>query len=153
MQQNGTGETSNGEQPALSFRTPSPLPMATSRARRFAQEGRAVPQPRVMVVFSAASETDKQGDAMSSSECADDEYRKPPMPAPSLNLGKSLRTFSPAQEVRNGLELLLARLNLKWGQATEHVVMSRCCGLFRTTEKLACFHSVINFRTVTFRFP
>ncbi|XP_062393024.1 BTB/POZ domain-containing protein KCTD7 [Sardina pilchardus] len=99
MQQNGAGETSNGEPSALSFRTPSPLPMATSRVRRFAQEGRAVPQPRVMVVFSPASETDNQGDAaMSNTECEGEEYRKPAIPAPSLNLGKPIRTFSPAQE-------------------------------------------------------
>lgn len=113
MQQNGAGETSNGEPPAVSFRTPSPLPMATSRVRRFAQEGRAVPQPRVMVVFSAASETEKQGDAMSASECEGDEYRKPAIPAPGLNLGKPLRTFSPAQEVSSQQ----ARLIISWANS------------------------------------
>ncbi|XP_030648981.1 BTB/POZ domain-containing protein KCTD7 [Chanos chanos] len=98
MQQNGAGETSNGEQPPLSYGTPNSLPMASSRVRRFAQEGRAVPQPRVMVVFSAASETDKSGDAMSSSNASEEEFRKPASPVPNLNLSKSLRTFSAIEE-------------------------------------------------------
>ncbi|KAK6322461.1 BTB/POZ domain-containing protein KCTD7 [Coregonus clupeaformis] len=92
MQQYGSDEASNGERPPLSFNISSPLPVAPSRVRRFAQERRALPQPRVMVFVSAASETDKPGDAMSSSDSAEDDFRKPATPAPNLNLSKSLRT-------------------------------------------------------------
>ncbi|XP_046875951.1 BTB/POZ domain-containing protein KCTD7 [Hypomesus transpacificus] len=98
MQQYGSDEASNGERPPVSFNISSPLPVATSRVRRFAQERRALPQPRVMVVFSAASETDKPGDAMSSLDSAEDDFRKPATPAPNLNLGKSLRSTLNASE-------------------------------------------------------
>ncbi|KAA0704078.1 BTB/POZ domain-containing protein KCTD7 [Triplophysa tibetana] len=72
--------------------------MATSRVRRFAQEGRTVPQPRVMVVFSAASDTEKEEDAMSGAIPGDEEYRKPAIPVPNLNLGRSLRTLDAPEE-------------------------------------------------------
>lgn len=99
MQHNGAGET-NGEPPPLSFSAAAPLQMATSRVRRFAQEGRTVPpQPRVMVVFSAASDTEKQGDAMSGADNEEEEYRKPAIPVPNLHLGKSLRTLDAPEEV------------------------------------------------------
>ncbi|KAG9351871.1 hypothetical protein JZ751_023122 [Albula glossodonta] len=98
MQQYGSGEASNGERP-LSCNTSSPVPAPASRVRRFAQERRAVPQPRVMVVFSAQTETDKPGDVMSSSDSAEDDFRKPAIPVPNLNLGKSLRTLNASQEV------------------------------------------------------
>lgn len=55
------------------------------------------------MVFSAANEIDKPGDAMSSSDSAEDDFRKPATPAPNLNLGKSLRTTfneSPSPEVK-----------------------------------------------------
>lgn len=99
MQHNGAGETPNGEPPPLSFSAAGPLQMATSRVRRFAQEGRTVPQPRVMVVFSAASDSEEQEDAMSGAIPRDEEYRKPAIPAPNLNLGKSLRALEAPEEV------------------------------------------------------
>ncbi|KAL0994454.1 hypothetical protein UPYG_G00122470 [Umbra pygmaea] len=92
MQQYGSDEASNGELPPLPFNNSNPLLGAPSRVRRFVQERRALPQSRVMVVFSAASETAKPGDAMSSSDSAEDDFRKPATPAPNLNLGNSLRT-------------------------------------------------------------
>jgi len=99
MQHNGAGET-NGEPPPLSFSAAAPLQMATSRVRRFAQEGRTVPpQPRVMVVFSPASDSENQGDAMSGADIGEEEYRKPVIPVPNLNLGKSLRTLDAPEEV------------------------------------------------------
>lgn len=100
MQHNGAGESPNGEPPPLSFSAAAPLQMATSRVRRFAQEGRTVPpQPRVMVVFSAASDTENQRDAMSGADTGEEEYRKPAIPVPNLNLGKSLRTLDAPEEV------------------------------------------------------
>ncbi|XP_029923908.1 BTB/POZ domain-containing protein KCTD7 [Myripristis murdjan] len=78
-----------GERPALSFGS---LPAATARVRRFVQERRTLPRPRVMVVFSAAGDTDKPGDAMSSSDSAEDDFRKPALSAANLNLGKALRS-------------------------------------------------------------
>uniref|UniRef100_A0A8C1H048 BTB/POZ domain-containing protein KCTD7 n=1 Tax=Cyprinus carpio TaxID=7962 RepID=A0A8C1H048_CYPCA len=99
MQHNGAGESPNGEPPPLSFSAAAPLQMATSRVRRFAQEGRTVPpQPRVMVVFSAASDTENQRDAMSGADTGEEEYRKPAIPVPNLNLGKSLRTLDAPEE-------------------------------------------------------
>lgn len=95
MQHNGAGETPNGEPPPLSFNAAAPLQMATPRVRRFAQEGRTVPQPRVMVVFSAASDTEQQEDAIEGEE----EYHKPAIPAPNLTLGTSLRTLDAPEEV------------------------------------------------------
>ncbi|XP_023866786.1 BTB/POZ domain-containing protein KCTD7-like [Salvelinus namaycush] len=92
MQQYGSDEASNGERPPLSFNMSSPLPVAPSRLRGFAQERRALPQSRVMVVFSTASEADKPGDAMSSAGSVKGDFRKPSTPAPNLNLGKSLST-------------------------------------------------------------
>ncbi|XP_071403215.1 BTB/POZ domain-containing protein KCTD7 isoform X2 [Centroberyx affinis] len=98
MQQNGSpgshgpdgSDGCTGERQAgLSF---SPLPAATARARRFVQERRTLPLPRVMVVFSAAGDTDKPADAMSSSDSAEDDFRKPAPPAANLNLGKALRS-------------------------------------------------------------
>ncbi|XP_076875594.1 BTB/POZ domain-containing protein KCTD7 [Brachyhypopomus gauderio] len=95
MQQNGSGEAPKGEPPALAF---SPLSMASSRVRRFAQEGRAVPQPRVMVVFSAASDTHETGDAMSTSDAAEKEFRPQAASTPNRTLGKPLHTFNASQE-------------------------------------------------------
>uniref|UniRef100_A0A1A8QDD6 BTB/POZ domain-containing protein KCTD7 n=1 Tax=Nothobranchius rachovii TaxID=451742 RepID=A0A1A8QDD6_9TELE len=94
MQQNGSSG-SNGsegcgsrERQALSF---SPLPAAaTTRVRRFIQERRTLPLPKVMVVFSAAGEVDKPSDAMSSSEPAEEDVRKPACPSPSKPLHTSL---------------------------------------------------------------
>ncbi|XP_076017441.1 BTB/POZ domain-containing protein KCTD7 isoform X1 [Genypterus blacodes] len=97
MQHHGTAGSS-GERPALSF---SPLPAATTRVRRFIQERRTLPLPRVMVVFSAAGDTDKPGDAMSSSDSTEDDFRKAAAPAAILNpskpVGSSLK--APEQEV------------------------------------------------------
>lgn len=102
MQHNGAGETPNGEPPPLSFSAAAPLQMATSRVRRFAQEGRTVPpQPRVMVVFSAASDSEKPGDAMSGADKGEEEYRKPAIPVANLNLAKSLRTLDAPEEVKS----------------------------------------------------
>ncbi|KAA8586529.1 hypothetical protein FQN60_000365 [Etheostoma spectabile] len=92
---NGSGDCGGGgsardhRQP-LSF---SPLPAATTRVRRFIQERRTLPLPRVMVVFSAAGDTEKPGDAVSGSDpAAEDELRKPASPAPCFALGKPLRS-------------------------------------------------------------
>lgn len=93
MQQNGSSGSSG------SF---SPLPAATTRVRRFMQERRTLPLPRVMVVFSAAGDTDKPGDAMSSSDSAEDDYRKPASPTPSLTLSKPLRSELGTQEQEVG---------------------------------------------------
>ncbi|XP_022050752.2 BTB/POZ domain-containing protein KCTD7 [Acanthochromis polyacanthus] len=108
MQQNGSsgsngsdgcsGGGSGGggrDRQALSF---SPLPAATTRVRRFIQERRTLPLPRVMVVFSAAGDTEKPSDAMSSSESAEDEFRKPASPTPNLALSKPLRPPLGSQE-------------------------------------------------------
>ncbi|XP_069565704.1 BTB/POZ domain-containing protein KCTD7 [Brachyistius frenatus] len=101
MQQNGSsGSTGSdgggGERQPASF---SPLPAAaTTRVRRFIQERRTLPLPRVMVVFSAAGDTDKPGDAMSSSDSAEEEFRKPASPSASLALSKPLRSSLNSQE-------------------------------------------------------
>ncbi|KAM3868766.1 BTB/POZ domain-containing protein KCTD7 [Diretmus argenteus] len=84
----GSSDSCTGERQAVSL---SSLPAATTRVRRFVQERRTLPMPRVMVVFSAAGETDKPGDAMSSSDSAEDDFRKPVAPAANLNLGRALR--------------------------------------------------------------
>uniref|UniRef100_A0AAQ4PR57 BTB/POZ domain-containing protein KCTD7 n=2 Tax=Gasterosteus aculeatus aculeatus TaxID=481459 RepID=A0AAQ4PR57_GASAC len=103
MQRNGSSGSNGSDscgggrgRQALSF---SPLPAAaaaaatTTRVRRFVQERRALPLPRVMVVFSGASDTEKPGDAMSSSDsAAEDDFRKPASPAPSFALSKPLRS-------------------------------------------------------------
>lgn len=101
MQQNGSSG-SNGsdggsrERQTLSF---SPLPAAaTTRVRRFIQERRTLPLPRVMVVFSAAGDTDKPSDAMSSSDAAEEDFRKSACPAPSLAVSKPLRAPLNSQE-------------------------------------------------------
>ena len=115
MHQNGSGGSSGSSgsdgpgggggggrerQQAPSF---SPLPSATTRVRRFIQERRTLPLPRVMVVFSAAGDTDKPGDAMSGSDTAEDELRKPPAsPSPSRGLSKPLRPALSAQEQEVG---------------------------------------------------
>lgn len=94
MQQNGSSG-SNGsdgcsrDRQSQSF---SPLPAATTRVRRFIQERRTLPLPRVMVVFSSAGDTEKPGDAMSTSDSAEDELRKPSSPAPNFALSKPLRS-------------------------------------------------------------
>lgn len=104
MQQNGSNG-SNGsdgcsrDRQSLSF---SPLPAATTRVRRFIQERRTLPLPRVMVVFSAAGDTEKPGDAMSSSDSTEDEYRKPASPAPNFTLSNPLRSSLNAQEQEVG---------------------------------------------------
>lgn len=102
MQQNGSSGSNGSEgcsgrerQPLSSF---SPIPAATTRVRRFIQERRTLPLPKVMVVFSAAGETDKPSDAMSSSVPAEEEgARKPVSPSPSKTLRSSLN--SQVQEV------------------------------------------------------
>ncbi|XP_068187360.1 BTB/POZ domain-containing protein KCTD7 [Antennarius striatus] len=100
MQENGSsgshGSDGGGrERQSLSF---SPLPAATTRVRRFIQERRTLPLPRVMVVFSAAGDTDKPGDAMSSSDPAEDEFRKSASPVPNFTVSKPLRSALNAQE-------------------------------------------------------
>ncbi|XP_061902551.1 BTB/POZ domain-containing protein KCTD7 isoform X2 [Entelurus aequoreus] len=57
----------------------SSLPAATSRVRRFIQERRTLPLPRVMVVFSAAGDSEKPSDATEagSQGTDDDDFRKP----------------------------------------------------------------------------
>lgn len=115
MQRNGSSGSNGSDscgggrgRQALSF---SPLPAAaaaaatTTRVRRFVQERRALPLPRVMVVFSGASDTEKPGDAMSSSDsAAEDDFRKPASPAPSFALSKPLRSSlnTPEPEVGQG---------------------------------------------------
>lgn len=111
MQQNGSSG-SNGsdgggrERQTLSF---SPLPAATTRVRRFIQERRSLPLPRVMVVFSAPGDTDKPSDAMSSSDATEDEFRKPASPAPSLTVSKPLRSALSSQEQEVGRQHKLTR--------------------------------------------
>ncbi|XP_029375070.1 BTB/POZ domain-containing protein KCTD7 isoform X1 [Echeneis naucrates] len=101
MQQNGSSGSSGPdgcgrERQPLSF---SPLPAAaTTRVRRFIQERRTLPLPRVMVVFSAAGDAEKPSDAMSGSDSAEDEFRKPASPSPSLALSKPLRASLGAAE-------------------------------------------------------
>lgn len=112
MQQNGSSG-SNGsdgcsrDRQSLSF---SPLPAATTRVRRFIQERRTLPLPRVMVVFSAAGDTEKPSDAMSSSDSAEDDFRKPASPAPSLPVRTPLPPSLNAQEQEVG-RLLYKRQN------------------------------------------
>lgn len=104
MQQNGAsgsngsdgGGSSSRERQTLSF---SPLPAATTRVRRFIQERRTLPLPKVMVVFSAAGDDDKPGDAAGGS---DDELRKPSAPAPSPAPVKPLCSAPSGQEQEVG---------------------------------------------------
>ncbi|XP_037543773.1 BTB/POZ domain-containing protein KCTD7 isoform X1 [Nematolebias whitei] len=105
MQQNGSSGSNGSEgcsgrerQPLSSF---SPIPAATTRVRRFIQERRTLPLPKVMVVFSAAGETDKPSDAVSSSVPAEEEgARKPASPSPTKTLRSSLNS-----QVQEGQEL------------------------------------------------
>lgn len=108
MQQNGSaspGPSEGGggggrerQQQALSF---SQLPSATStRVRRFIQERRPLPLPRVMVVFSAAGDSDKPGDAMISSDSGEGSARQqaPSTTAANLSLAKPFRSSVGGQE-------------------------------------------------------
>lgn len=106
MQQNGSSgsnssDGSGRERLALSF---SPLPAATTRVRRFIQERRSLPLPRVMVVFSAAGDTDKanDADAMSSTDRAEDDLRKPASPPAGSAVSKPLRPSLDVQEQEVG---------------------------------------------------
>ncbi|XP_053704061.1 BTB/POZ domain-containing protein KCTD7 [Synchiropus splendidus] len=85
MQQNGSsgsdGSDGGGGGRERQPRSFSPLPAATTRVRRFIQERRTLPLPRVMVVFSAAGDTEKASDAMSGSDSAEDQLRKTVSPA------------------------------------------------------------------------
>ncbi|XP_061819013.1 BTB/POZ domain-containing protein KCTD7 [Nerophis lumbriciformis] len=80
MQQNGASGSSmcDGGRERLSP-SRSSLPAATSRVRRFIQERRTLPLPRVMVVFSAAGDSEKPSDATEagSQGTDDDDFRKP----------------------------------------------------------------------------
>lgn len=104
MQQNGSS-ASNGsggcgrERQSPSF---SPLPAATTRVRRFIQERRTLPLPRVMVVFSGAGDGDKPGDAMSGSEPAEDDPRQPASPSPNRTPSKPPRSSLNSQEQEVG---------------------------------------------------
>lgn len=102
MQQNGSSgsnssDGSGRERLALSF---SPLPAATTRVRRFIQERRSLPLPRVMVVFSATDDTEKpnDADAMSSADRAEEERRKPASPPAGSAVSKPLRPSLDVQE-------------------------------------------------------
>lgn len=102
MQQNGlaspgSSDDSGRERQSLSF---SQLPaVTTTRVRRFIQERRPLPLPRVMVVFSAAGDTEKPGDAMFSSDSSEGDGRRPLSIAPNLSLAKPLRpSLGPEQE-------------------------------------------------------
>ena len=106
MQQNGSGgsnssDGSGRERLALSF---SPLPAATTRVRRFIQERRSLPLPRVMVVFSAAGDTEKanDADAMSSTDQAEDDLRKPTSPPAGSAVRKPLLPSLDVQEQEVG---------------------------------------------------
>ncbi|CAL8275940.1 unnamed protein product [Arctogadus glacialis] len=95
MQPNGSEEPPQSERQGPSFSISSSLPSA-SRVRRFVRERRALPLPRVMVVFSG--DTENPGDAMSSSDSAQDDFRKPS--TPNRILGKVLQrsTLNSPQE-------------------------------------------------------
>uniref|UniRef100_W5LZR0 BTB/POZ domain-containing protein KCTD7 n=2 Tax=Lepisosteus oculatus TaxID=7918 RepID=W5LZR0_LEPOC len=99
MQQHGGGggEAESRARPLPAAPAPAPAP-AAARLRRFAAEKRALPQPRVMVVLAGRDETDEPADAMSSSDSADEDFRKPASPMPSRYLGKPLCTYSGLQE-------------------------------------------------------
>lgn len=123
MQQNGAGEAPNGDAVQLSISTASSVssgssvgllpaaagsssssfsssssPSASSRLRRLSQESRGVPpQPTVMVVFSAAIDSEPEGDSVMSR--TEEEKRKAAISAPNRNLSKSLRTLNAPQEV------------------------------------------------------
>ncbi|RVE64224.1 hypothetical protein OJAV_G00144390 [Oryzias javanicus] len=92
---NGSGGCGGRERQSPSF---SPLPAATTRVRRFIQERRTLPLPRVMVVFSGAGDGDKPGDAMSGSEPAEDDLRQPASPSPNRTPSKPPRSSLNSQE-------------------------------------------------------
>uniref|UniRef100_A0A3P9IAW7 BTB/POZ domain-containing protein KCTD7 n=2 Tax=Oryzias TaxID=8089 RepID=A0A3P9IAW7_ORYLA len=93
---NGSGGCGGRERQSPSF---SPLPAAaTTRVRRFIQERRTLPLPRVMVVFSGAGDADKPGDAMSGSEPAEDDARQPASHSPNRAPSKPPRSSLNSQE-------------------------------------------------------
>ncbi|MGH0162397.1 UNVERIFIED_CONTAM: hypothetical protein FKN15_075667 [Acipenser sinensis] len=51
-----------------------------------------------MVVFSGNKETATPNDAMSSSDSAEDDFRKPALPISNLNLGKAIHTLNALQQ-------------------------------------------------------
>lgn len=62
----------------------------------------------VMVVFSGNKETATPNDAMSSSDSAEDDFRKPALPISNLNLGKAIHTLNALQqEVKMAVHRLL----------------------------------------------
>ncbi|XP_077360875.1 BTB/POZ domain-containing protein KCTD7 isoform X2 [Festucalex cinctus] len=80
MQQNGASSSNGSDGGGGDAERQSPsrsplLPAATTRVRRFIQERRTLPLPKVMVVFSATGDAEKVSDAM-----ADDDSRKPASP-------------------------------------------------------------------------
>lgn len=106
MQQNGAGETPNGDAGQLSISSAAgavPTCSSLSRLRRLTQDGREVPpQPTVMVVFSAARDSEPERDS-AMSKC-EEEKRRVAINAPNRNLPRSLRTLNAPQEVhRPGL--------------------------------------------------
>ncbi|XP_054610072.1 BTB/POZ domain-containing protein KCTD7 [Dunckerocampus dactyliophorus] len=97
MQQNGASGSSVSDGGGRDRQSPSrsPLPTATTRVRRFIQERRTLPLPRVMVVFSAAGDTEKPSDAMDAgSDATEDDLRKPAA-SPAASLARSKPTRSP----------------------------------------------------------
>lgn len=97
---NGSGGCGGRERQSPSF---SPLPAAaTTRVRRFIQERRTLPLPRVMVVFSGAGDGDKPGDAMSGSEPAEDDARQPASHSPNRAPSKPPRSSLNSQEQEVG---------------------------------------------------
>ncbi|KAM9331948.1 BTB/POZ domain-containing protein KCTD7 [Pholidichthys leucotaenia] len=113
MQQNGSSGSngSNGRDGGSRDRqSPSFSPLsaaATTRVRRFIQERRTLPLPRVMVVFSSAGDTEKPSDAMSSADSTEDDFRKTAAPpTPNLALSKPLRSALNSQEVEEFPEVI-----------------------------------------------
>lgn len=134
---NGPDGGSNGrERQPLSF---SPLPAAaTTRVRRFIQERRTLPLPRVMVVFSAAGDTEKPGDAMSSSDSTEDDFRKPvACPSPSLALSKPLQSPLRSQEQEVGRPLHWPEENTL-NQLTHRLTHRKTLSSLDRANKLAC---------------
>ncbi|XP_008330627.1 BTB/POZ domain-containing protein KCTD7 isoform X2 [Cynoglossus semilaevis] len=113
MQQNGSsgsngheGCSRSGSRERQSPSLSPLLPSATTRVRRFIQERRTLPLPRVMVVFSGTGNSEKPSDAMSSSDSAEDDFRKPPAPSPNLSLSKPLRPAPSPQEEQEFPEVI-----------------------------------------------
>ncbi|KAK2823039.1 hypothetical protein Q7C36_019639 [Tachysurus vachellii] len=100
MQQNGAGETPNGDAGQLSISSAAgaaPTCSSLPRLRRLTQDGREVPpQPTVMVVFSAARDSEPERDS-AMSKC-EEEKRRVAINAPNRNLARSLRTLNAPQE-------------------------------------------------------